>query len=280
MNLSQGRHISRARAKIRSPRAHMGSTGTKIPLRFILVLLYVTSILCAMHNSAHFLQLIPLLWAWSEAWVSMFIMMHGIFTPLPKKTWVVAFFGQAASWLMLRLQQPDLTWVTFDAFNVLLAARFLGNRGGGLAVASLLGIMSPVAGLLIGRQHVVGKDEVLAAIALLWAQAYIWNVYLLWHTQYSQKVQMSFPAQEERLKTRVLICSVLTTLVSLVPYYLDTSSGVYLLGSFVMGVGYLGTAGLSIISSPSQRTKYLTWQQYISEVYLMGIFTLFVCQYG
>ena len=279
MNLLPGSLI--VRFKIPVPWSQKTPTRTKISLRFIAVLLYATSCVAVMHHSGQNIHVIRLLWAWSESLISMLIILHGFFTRLGKKTWLAALLGQGAALASLWPQRPELPWIIFDAFSILLIVRYIGKKQGGFILASLLGVMSSVAGLLIGHQNVNAADEaVLAAIPFFWAQAHIQSLYFLWHSLYCQKMRMSVPVQEERLKSRALIWSIFTTLLTLVPYYLDPSKRFYLLGTLVMSIGYLSVSGISVISSLPQRTPRLIWRQYISEFYLMGIFTLLVTQYG
>lgn len=283
MSLWEENWIPRAKMRFPKSRTRTPVDRTRVSLRFIGVLFYVTGSVALMGHSWRSTFVVPLVWVWGEWLISMFMMIHGTFTRLSKGTWASALLGQTAALLSLWSGSPRLAWFSFDIFSLvgLLTLQYRNRRRSASIAVSLLAAMSPVAGMLIGHHAMhLGDQIVMIVIPSLWAQAHIQHLYLFWHSQYCQKVRMSFPLQEEKLKSRGLIWSVLTALLSLVPYYLGPPKGSYLAGSLLMSIGYLGATGLGIISSSSRRPSRLTWRQYISEAYLVGIVTLFVSQYG
>ena len=257
----------------------------RFSLGFIMVLFYVTACTAVMHHPAELLRptVGQMLWAWSESIVSIALLIQQTYTRQPAKLWSVAVGGQAVSVMALGHWNPLMAQLSLGAFNTagILTLSYWRRQQTGVITASLLGLLSPFAGLLMGHQQVNRAELVLLLIIPgIWAQAHIHNLSFLWQSRYSQRLQTSFPMAEEQCKTRVLIWTVLTAVLSLLPYYLNPAKVAYLSGSLLLGIVYLLSTGMSIIAPLPYRIRRLGWLQRISEVYLVGILTLFVNQLG
>lgn len=282
MNISQNRQIISPMIWSQGPDR---PPLTRFSWGFVAVLWSISVLIAIRHYplSWWWPTLASMLWAWAESLVSMILVMLASYTPLPRKLWAIAIGGQAVATLSLWPFSPLMAQMSLGMFNItaILTLRYPGRRRGGAIAASLLGIVSSYAGLMIGHQH-IGFAEMLLLLAIpgLWAQSYIHDMYFLWHSQYCQKIQTTFPREEERLKARMLMWSVLTALVGLLPYYVDPLKREYLLESLLLGIVYLISNGLSLITPFPRRIMHLKWLEHIDQAYLVGIVALFINQLG
>ncbi|WP_139061702.1 hypothetical protein [Sulfobacillus thermosulfidooxidans] len=257
---------------------------TRFSWGFVAVLWSISVLIAVRHYPLSLWPtLATMVWAWSESLASMILVLQGAYTHLSRKLWTIAIGGQAVAMLSLWSSSPLMAQLSLGMFNMtaILTLPHWGRRRGGAIAASLLGALSPYAGLVIGHHHIdFAEMLLLLAIPGLWAQSYIHEMYFLWHSQYCQKIQTTFPREEERLKTRMLIWSVLTALGGLFPYYVDPLKPDYLLESLLLGIVFLTSNGLSLITPLPRRMMRLKWLEYINQAYLLGIVALFINQIG
>ena len=141
-----------------------------------------------------------------------------------------------------------------------------------IVLGGAAGAIPPVLGWCAMTGHVSMESIVLFSIIFFWTPPHFWALALHYKEDYAKANIPMLPVThgEDHTRTQILIYTIFLVLVTLVPFFTEQAGWLYLIGSSIFNIGFLGYA-LKLKFRREQQTAIRMFT--FSIVYLMGIFS-------